>query len=392
MASDPSPSAQANRPGRRIRLRPVVLLVLTALLIGGYFWWSRSSESYEPPPLSFDGPSDRLEQTVVVPTLDTPMPAGKSVVWCSSFQLAWNQLRDDIIKEPIRIRNADAVAERLNRATQSAADLSPESYYAAAGFGRDGIVERISGEMSRRFPGRPVPPLQAGPQDIVAYAHLEAGADYTHPFFDNPDEFRFRDSGGRETSVSSFGLFKEHAHGYEAVQQQVEVLFDSPLGADHGAREFALDLCKDSQPYQVVLAHVEPQGTLAATLEHLGRRIASPGWQEKALFWPGVSLLLTVPSMHWRVSHHFQELEGEERPILNTSFAEKYHLAEAVQVLQFRMDRKGAGMKSTAWMGAKDAWRPFPFDRPFLVYLKKRDAAHPFFVMWVDNAELLQRR
>jgi hypothetical protein len=30
------------------------------------------------------------------------------------------------------------------------------------------------------------------------------------------------------------------------------------------------------------------------------------------------------------------------------------------------------------------------FDRPFLIYLKKRDAARPFFVMWVDNAELLQ--
>jgi hypothetical protein len=27
--------------------------------------------------------------------------------------------------------------------------------------------------------------------------------------------------------------------------------------------------------------------------------------------------------------------------------------------------------------------------RPFLIYLKKRGAGHPFFVMWVDNAELL---
>jgi len=31
----------------------------------------------------------------------------------------------------------------------------------------------------------------------------------------------------------------------------------------------------------------------------------------------------------------------------------------------------------------------FYFGRPFFLYLKKRDAQHPFFVMWVDNAELL---
>ena len=34
----------------------------------------------------------------------------------------------------------------------------------------------------------------------------------------------------------------------------------------------------------------------------------------------------------------------------------------------------------------------FKFDRPFLVMLRKRGTEHPFFVMWVDNAELLQRR
>ena len=31
------------------------------------------------------------------------------------------------------------------------------------------------------------------------------------------------------------------------------------------------------------------------------------------------------------------------------------------------------------------------FNKPFLVYMKKRGAKHPFFVMWVDNAELLEK-
>jgi hypothetical protein len=31
----------------------------------------------------------------------------------------------------------------------------------------------------------------------------------------------------------------------------------------------------------------------------------------------------------------------------------------------------------------------FHFDRPFMVYLKNRAAQHPYFVMWVETAELL---
>jgi hypothetical protein len=45
--------------------------------------WFDREVSY---PLSFDGRSDALQKTVVVPTLDTPIPKGKSVIWCASFQ------------------------------------------------------------------------------------------------------------------------------------------------------------------------------------------------------------------------------------------------------------------------------------------------------------------
>jgi hypothetical protein len=35
--------------------------------------------------------------------------------------------------------------------------------------------------------------------------------------------------------------------------------------------------------------------------------------------------------------------------------------------------------------------RHLRFDRPFLICVKKREAnATPFFLMWVDNAELMQ--
>ncbi len=45
---------------------------------------------------------------------------------------------------------------------------------------------------------------------------------------------------------------------------------------------------------------------------------------------------------------------------------------------------------------AKELVLPIPsyyyVDRPFLLYIIKRGAAHPIFAAWIDNAELLQKR
>ena len=41
---------------------------------------------------TFEGASTELKQTLISPTVDTQMPAGTNVIWCSSFELAWGKL------------------------------------------------------------------------------------------------------------------------------------------------------------------------------------------------------------------------------------------------------------------------------------------------------------
>ena len=61
-------------------------------------------------------------------------------------------------------------------------------------------------------------------------------------------------------------------------------------------------------------------------------------------------------------------------------------------MIDFSLSRKGVVVKSEARIGGGGALpRRLHFNRPFLIYVKKRGAEYsPFFVMWVDNAELLQ--
>ena len=148
-----------------------------------------------------------LTRIIIVPTLDTPVPVGKSAIWCSSFQLAWNRLKTDLAKGPVQLKNAQMIADRLNRASASESDLDPSMFYAAAGFLEDGIVETIRRNMAEKFPGVPTPSLDKYPSaPAYAYAYLRAGVKYRFPYFDNTQDFAFTDSSGATTTVHSFGI------------------------------------------------------------------------------------------------------------------------------------------------------------------------------------------
>src|SRR5262245_47301714 len=144
----PSPGrrsrAAAMPPATRRRWFWCCLLAATVAAVGVIWWHAhrRSDEAYDAAALTFDGASEQLRQTVVVPTLDSSIPEGKSVIWCASFQLAWNRLKEDVVKGPVRLANAQPLADLLNRADGSEDDLDRDSVYAAAGLAADGIVER----------------------------------------------------------------------------------------------------------------------------------------------------------------------------------------------------------------------------------------------------------
>jgi hypothetical protein len=365
------------------------LVALTALF--AIAWWSlRLWGERVLHPLTFDDSSDELRETVIVPTLDAPIPNGKSAVWCASFQLAWNRLKDDVAGEPIRLAKAQEIADRLNRAGSSESDLEPDSVYAAAGFARDGIVKRIRSEMSARFPRVAAPELPVSPEGAVAYAYLAAAAKYEHPYFENDEPLLFRDSAGRENSVGSFGIRAKDDYAYHQLRDQVGVLYSDPesAGREGEVKEFVLDLSKTSQPYQVVVARVDRRSTLAETLEDIQRKVAShrPDW---SMVLPRDTIL--VPNMAWRIGHRFRELEGRDRPFQNAAL-QGMHIDAAIQTIQFRLDRSGAELDSEAKTYVKPTASHFHVNRPFLVYMVRRDGQRPFFVAWIENAELLQKK
>jgi len=100
----------------------------------------------------------------------------------------------------------------------------------------------------------------------------------------------------------------------------------------------------------------------------------------------GPNDVLLVPDLFWQISHRFTELEG--RSLLNPSL-EGQRLDVARQDILFRLDRSGAELKSESKLYCLPVPTHFVLDRPFLICMRKRGEAMPYFAMWVDNAELL---
>ena len=346
-----------------------------------------------------------LAQTAVVATLDCPLPPHKNVIWCATFQMAWDKLKDDIIGEPILLHDGPEMVHRLNATPFSLDALEVESFYATAGLIEDGIIEQIHRDMARQFPDEPQPIFGKRYNDfpgptIISYAYLNVDVGFAHPFYVNNRAFRFQDSNAGRTHVTSFRARNESPSADVApVREQVEILYYRS-GENRDTAEFAVDLCKHTQPYQVVLARAPRGNTLRATLADVEREIAT--FRERAEYEALRKLRpidrLTVPNLLLELTHDFVELLDKFLVNGNPGGVD-YSIAEARQKIDFALSRTGVILKSEARIVMPPARRDdpidkpryFTFDRPFLIYVRKRQGdARPFFVMWVDNAELMQ--
>ena len=181
--------------------------------------------------------------------------------------------------------------------------------------------------------------------------------------------------------VNSFGIRTEDDYAYFDLRYQPAILY-TKRDAQYELEEFAIDLCRNSEPSQIVLARTEPRKTLMETISSIQQKIESSQEHEGL----DANDVLLVPDLFWQLTHEFAEFEGKLFKNVNL----KGQSMDVVrQDILFRLDRSGAELKSEA----KQYCLPMPthylFDRPFLISIQKRDAQSPYFAMWVSNADLL---
>ena len=94
-----------------------------------------------------------LEETVVTPHLEQEMHAGKNILWCNTFQLAWNELCQQM-SGSIDMADAPPMVTILNKQKGTKEDLDAQSYIAVAGLASEGIFDEIRRALDEKFGGR----------------------------------------------------------------------------------------------------------------------------------------------------------------------------------------------------------------------------------------------
>lgn len=364
----------------------LILILLGVWLLAAVKNCSKTTES-TPPAIT------KTEQTTISPYLEANLDSINNNLYCASFQMAWSKMRNQVIKEDIRLTDNPPTARQLNRQLLGNDDVSSGSYVAEAGVLSKELIERINRGLREKFGDQGgesfnMPQASAGERSIIAYAYLQKNLEFRTQFEKLTSPVLFQGNGS-STPVVAFGIekFTYSNHLHEKLQNQVAI-YDYRDDDD-----FILSLTSKSDDDEIILAKVKPGNNLLDTYQAAAKRIDT---SKKTTIWENEPL--KMPKIDFDLSYSFPELEGKR--LLNNGW-EGWLIAKALQDTRFKLDEKGAVLKSRAFFMATKAEAPAPgnakprmfiFDKPFLIYMKQKTGKYPYFALWINNPELMVRQ
>jgi hypothetical protein len=314
-----------------------------------------------------------LRRTLLVPTMQQPIVPGRSVIWCGSFQLAWNQFME-LAGGAVELEPPYSGTEWLNRGIIQQEDLPPDSTFVHASMAGDPaelkeqVQEAMGPDVRTRALNRAAQEVQqpAGP---YAYAYLRTSQRFPVRYRRLSEDLTFNGE-----PVKAFGFESDEPDA--RLKQQTSVLDYA------GPDDFVLELDTEEPENRIILAKVPAETTLQGTVDAVIARADAANGR-------GPAAELRVPLMNYAVDERFEQIEGRTPEGPNATFPP---VAFAGQSVSLRLDESGVTLESDAVVQSASAAALEPpvcvFDKPFLVLLRRGDRP-PYFAFWVDNAELL---
>lgn len=318
--------------------------------------------------------------------------AGRTTLYCATSQLAWDQLRPEL-DQPL-ICSSAAIADLMNRQPFPREALAPDCYFASGERMGSASEQELLKELQRRFP---LAPMQLLPTKERSGMRILIYIEKTLPFIDVLDvhdkPLRFQ-SDSDQRLVQSFGR-----RSYTGEGADLPVVKETVTVGDYVSdRDFILQFHADTPKLdEVVIGLVPPAETLQTTWKHVEARLKSPQGTELVTHLRAVDLL-QVPVMACSIGTPLTELIGLKLP--TQQWPDRW-IADARETIRFRLDEFGAELIADTHMVVADNGhgpelivrpltpRRFVCDRPFLLALREQNAAAPYFLAWIGNADLL---
>ena len=354
----------------------IVVLILIGIFICLKIVKKETRESSKPSPSTSSIVSTEGVTTVL--TLDDEIT--DNTIWCGTFQLIWNDLKNDLAKQDIVFNPQLKVVENLNKETFTEKELSEDYYYKKIGTPSLKLKEEIEKAILNKFNEKSdilddFEWNDKTPEDYFLYVMLKKDFQFEKAF-----EELENDMFGKFDDVKYFGIKKDDSG---ELRQQVDVLYYKSKD------DFAIKL-RTKQEDEVILCK-NPQGK---TFGEIYNNILNKAEKLDTYGPLREGEKLKVPNIRLKEKNEIKEIENK---IFSFSNGEKYEIEKALQTIEFELDRTGGKVKSEAGMmveknsiAVEDNLRDFSIDDTFAIFLIEKGKEKPYFAGKINDITKFQ--
>lgn len=304
-----------------------------------------------------------------------------NTAWCGTFNLIWNDLKNDLAKKDIIFNPQLKVVDNLNKGTFNTSYLSEDSYYKVYGTPTLELKKQIEKAIKEKF-NETSSILDDfdwenhTDKDYFLYVMLKKQ-------FEFPKVFTTLENGqfGNYKNVKYFGI---DSTTDKAVRDQVEVLYYNSRSS------FAIKL-KTKQNDEVIISRGNTENNFGEIYK---------GIVEKSNKYEGSRTFneldkLKIPKISFNLKEKIKEVEKKPFEFSNGDI---YYIDKALQTIQFELDEKGGRIKSEAGMMVNKATAVMPVDEPrnfyvddtFTIFLKEEGKDLPYFAAQISDISQVQ--
>ncbi len=320
--------------------------------------------------------SETLKSTKLTPVLDTPINTDENLIFCSTFQTAWNELCNKYIKGTLEIEEAPDYVEKLNALYKQQPQLSDDSYLAMSGTGKEKILDKINEAVIKKFGplnnGELLPKLKfhLKQKDVILFAYLFKNIEFKTPF-----EITFHGGMFRNNKVfyyETFGFKSDYCgtndHDYS---DQFSVLYYK----DAKKIETIIKLIYKSVNEEIIISTIPTGSTLEESYNLIVKTINS----NINIQQPKVCNL-SIPKLNFNIIHNYKNII--DKKLLNKTLY-NYKIKKVIQKTGFYINKGGYRRNIT------ETGDSLIISCPFIIYIKDKSKDKPYFAAYVANPEIL---
>ncbi len=338
--------------------------------------------------LFFNKKKDAVNMTdniYIVPTFNNEIKS--DAAWCATFNLIWNDLKNDIVKQDIKFKDNNEFVNNLNKELFKENDISDEYYYKVYGKKTIKLKNEIEKNIKEKFNQKSdildkfdwsEDALDKGSTDFeryIFYTMLYREFKYNTKFVEL-DKDKFNDT----ENVKYFGV-KDSKESYK---DQIQVIYYK------NENDFAIKLTTTSNDEIILIKNPKEN-----SFRDIYNNVIDNGSKYKGNKEFNKQDAFKMPYINLNVLKEYKELENQEFYDIDNN---KLVIDKALQTIKFELNETGGKIKSEAGMDVvkfsslnpKDESRNFNIDSTFAIFLKEANKEKPYFAARIDDISKYQ--